>query len=246
METHKETLVPPKPDVKVVSVTSDQYTAFRKNYQTERVHIEMDTWNEAPTNSVILNYGAGPCLILYAISPQSTISGHFSLVNGNDENYSLDLTQQVLKSAPETVGIQNPTVKQIDLLGRGMADVHNTVSSYKAMIERIASLSEQYGSQQIDIYLFGQNITVDLYGEEILDDKKQQMKERLRPITKDLIARAHVDADVSHIGIPHTAIHDYRRYELNFDNADDKTIYVPSHKAIYHLHQAHPDMYKTV
>lgn len=118
----------------VKEVSPDKFWQKKYSIKEPFQEIETDTWIEGGLNTRMLNYGAGPCLIVFAIDRNAgrLISGHFSVTN-----------RKVYESRIAT------SVDE-DLIEKAYV-------SFSNMTKRLKAWVDEKSYKNINTYLYGQN-----------------------------------------------------------------------------------------
>lgn len=188
----------------------------------------METWTETDGDIPIVNHGAGPCLIVYAVNTENghVISGHFPEYNKEKQDM---FTRRDLKYAQERYGKEEkpegiliPDAEQVDFLSYTRVD-----KGYEEFLKMKKRLNE-WGIDNTEIYLFGNNSGA--FGSTPEEYDKR--------VVKSVIEQQSVSHDLYKLGIPYTKQHDYRA--PGQDNVDD-TFYSPEDRVIKHSIREHRD-----
>ncbi len=211
--------------LRIREVTQYQLDILKRS-RREHVKVDQGHWEEVDDEGSIENQGAAPCLIIYAknIHTDSTISGHFGMVDRDKIRNSTKKWVQTVENSyhvdDKADTLTLPTPEQIRQLNITAYDSGH--ERYLKMLERLSEWIEANGSENIEIYLFGQNFPI---SDSLEEDKKVS---RMTEIIKE---HHGVISQLNEIGIPSAKIVDTRK--LGIDRTED-TFYIPENKTIYH------------
>lgn len=214
--------------VDVSMIAKAEMEEIKDNPPQGSIDIKMETWTETDGNTPIVNHGAAPCLIVYALNTETghVISGHFPEYNKEKQDM---FTRREIKYAQERYGLKEepegiviPDEKQVDFLSYTRID-----KGYEEFIKMKKRIKE-WGVDKTEVYLFGNNSgafgsTPEEYNKRVVDS---------------VIEQQSVSIDFYKLGVPYTKQHDHR--VPGQDNVDD-TFYSPKDRIVKHSIREHRD-----
>ncbi len=195
-------------------------------------------WIEVDRNTPVINYAAGPCLMVYAFSREKLLVGHFPNVNHDEADQTAvsrinTRTRQVLQREDETTAdkIIPFDIEKYGLPGNFREAYPEDYVKYVEFLHRLAEIT-QSDAENTDVYLFGQSDYWYLANE--LKNPATPYERKLDKLTKHYKELFAIVKELFTLRIPLSHIHDNRT--VGGESAVDSTIYLPK-KGFLHLHQ---------
>ncbi len=215
------------PETVVNKVTSEVFINLLKSRdKSTSIHeIDINSWRAFNSQDLIINKGAGPCLILYAINSKTgeAVSGHFSNTHLNVQQRENDLKEmtEIAKSSWATKSTGNNGLI-IPSAESSLVNMKGFERGYQEILQEVENMVSVHGRENISLYLFGQNNSLGK-DKEVID-----IQTTTKSIIKTGLKQLPILLDLNSIGIMN--VNDFRN---PYGSQVTDTFYDPKSKTIY-------------
>jgi hypothetical protein len=217
-----------------LGVTEIKHPDFQRLYdQLKDKHpkVSMGNWKKVSEDEVIINQGAGPCIIIYFhdATNKEILCGHYPYTTIQEPDFVIRNQMQKSSEALKEENPQGIEVPNADQMRKMPPPLGEIVTSYNELMAEVNTRKKD--GAKIEAYYFGQNVGL------VKPEKIPEIKDYEKFITDVLIQwnrrRLAPVNDAQKAGIMLEHIHDFRP-PMTYEGAQtDHTAYIPGKGIVY-------------